>query len=544
MKKFIFITGLLMSIFFYSCKEEDHGILPPIEGGGTIEVKDGRVTVNPAEYLYAIRNPMKGLREFFGPGYDKVRDEYPYPYGSIIKEYMQWNMLENNESDGVDKIIAYSNHRWQGVEDINVKVIPRIYIVWMEPWHGGYAKNTHTDNPDDLNGWHWPSDIPGETYDEDDLNAPIIGGYCHPTFQERVKKLVEKAGQAWDNDPRVVYVEMGIIGEWGEHHDPDLSTYWAPHDEPEHVANRTWLPGMEKILGDAFAKAFKNKKVMVRYAYEFKDYEFGIYWDSWSQPQEIVRGYEEMKKLGDRWKTQPIGGEITWNWGDLARFKSFEEVVADKDTREYVMEQIRNLHCNHLGGITWADFNEPEFRKNAEILQKAMGYRFIINEFSYPKEIKVGAQFPISFKVVNSGSSPFYYNWPVEVALLDPESHQKVWGKILEEVNISEWMPGDNWSVDEHKYQIAPPTYHIRKNISIDAPIAKGKYILALTVLDPAGMQPSLRFANENYFEGGYHPMGYIGIGESVADTRLNPDLFFDIQSDKSLKYQFKQPDK
>lgn len=27
MKKFIFITGLLMSIFFYSCKEEDHGIL-------------------------------------------------------------------------------------------------------------------------------------------------------------------------------------------------------------------------------------------------------------------------------------------------------------------------------------------------------------------------------------------------------------------------------------------------------------------------------------------------------------------------------------
>lgn len=39
MKKFIFITGLLMSIFFYSCKEEDHGILPPIDGGGTVEVR-------------------------------------------------------------------------------------------------------------------------------------------------------------------------------------------------------------------------------------------------------------------------------------------------------------------------------------------------------------------------------------------------------------------------------------------------------------------------------------------------------------------------
>ena len=521
---------------------------------GTISAcSEKNVTVSYQEYPNAFRNPMKGFREFFAPGIDRIREEYPYPYGSLTKEYMQWNMLEDDANDEVEKIIAYSNHRWKGVEDINVKVIPRVFLVWLEPWHGGKPKDP--TNPDDLTGWHWPKGITPEKgpykqrpnsvaayVEEKDKNTPITGGYFDPSFPERVKKLVEKLGQAWDNDPRVAYVEMGIIGEWGEHHDPDLSTYWAPHDEPEHVANRTWIPGMEKILGDAFAKAFKNKKVMVRYAYEFKDYEFGIYWDSWSQPQEIVRGYEEMKKLGDRWKTQPIGGEITWNWGDLARFKSFEEVVADKDTREYVMEQIRNLHCNHLGGITWADFNEPEFRKNAEILQKAMGYRFIINEFSYPKEIKAGAQFPISFKVVNTGSSPFYYNWPVEVALLDPESHQKVWGKILEEVNISEWMPGDNWSVDEHKYQIAPPTYHIRKNISIDAPIAKGKYILALTVLDPAGMQPSLRFANENYFEGGYHPMGYIGIDESVADTRLNPDLFFDIQSDKSLKYQLKQP--
>ena len=266
------------------------------------------VTVSYQEYPNAFRNPMKGFREFFAPGIDRVREEYPYPYGSLTKEYMQWNMIEDDANDGVDKIIAYSNHRWKGVEDINVKVIPRVFLVWLEPWHGGKPKDP--TNPDDLTGWHWPKGIDpekgpykqkpnsvGAYVEEKDKNTPISGGYFDPSFPERVKKLVEKLGQAWDNDPRVAYVEMGIIGEWGEHHDPDLSTYWAPHDEPEHVANRTWIPGMEKILGDAFAKAFKNKKVMVRYAYEFKDYEFGIYWDSWSQPQEIVRGYEEMKKL-------------------------------------------------------------------------------------------------------------------------------------------------------------------------------------------------------------------------------------------------------
>lgn len=513
------------------------------------------VTVSCEEYPKAFRNPMKGFREFFSPGIDRVREEYPYPYGSLTKEYMQWNMIEDDPNDGVDKIIAYSNHRWKGVEDINVKVIPRVFLVWVEPWHGGKPKNP--DNPDDLTGWHWPKGIAPEkgpykqlpnsvgAYVEDkDKTTPIQGGYFDPAFPERVQKLVEKLGEAWDNDPRVAYVEMGIIGEWGEHHDPDLSTYWAPHDEPDHVANRTWIPGMEKILGDAFTKAFKNKKVMVRYAYEFKDYEFGIYWDSWSQPQEIVRGYEEMKKLADRWKTQPIGGEITWNWGDLARFKSFEEVVADKDTREYTLEQIRNLHCNHLGGITWANFNDPEFQKNAEILQKAMGYRFVIQECSYPQSLRSGKEATVSFKVVNTGSSPFYYNWPVEVALLDAETHQKVWGKVLDQVNISEWMPGDNWSVKEGKYLTAPDIYNIRQSFTVDQPVAKGKYILALAVLDPAGMQPSLRFANKNYFEGGYHPIGYIGMDESIEDTTLDPASFCDIQSDRSLKYKFTHTDK
>ena len=50
--------------------------------------------------------------------------------------------------------------------------------------------------------------------EEKDKYTPFSGGYFDPSFPERVKKLVEKLGQAWDNDPRVAYVEMGIFGEW------------------------------------------------------------------------------------------------------------------------------------------------------------------------------------------------------------------------------------------------------------------------------------------------------------------------------------------
>ncbi|MDL2304853.1 nucleoside hydrolase [Bacteroides sp. OttesenSCG-928-D19] len=509
------------------------------------------VTHTYQETAEAFRNPMKGLREYFCPGEDPVRPEYPEPYGSMIKEYMQWNMIEDDPTDGVDKIIAYCNERWKGVEDINMKVIPRVFLVWVEPWHGGRPKDPN--NPHDMNGQHWPKGIPPQTgpykqipgsvgayVDEKDKLTPIIGGYFDPAFPGRVEKLVEKLGQAWDNDPRVAYVEMGIIGEWGEHHDPDLSTYWPPHDEPEHVDNRTWIPGMEKTLGDAFSKAFKNKKVMVRYAYEFKDYEFGIYWDSWSQPQEIVRGYQEMRKLGDRWKTQPIGGEITWNWGDLARFRSFEQVVADAPTRDYTIEQIRNLHCNHLGGITWANFNDPEFKPNAAILQKALGYRFVLTQATYPK--RADKEIDLAFTVVNTGSSPFYYNWPVEVALLDANTHQKVWAQTLDKVNISQWMPGDNWSIEQQKYVVPAEANNVHARLALDPNIPQGKYILAVSILDPAGMKPSLRLANKNYFDGGYHPLGYIGVGTNISETAIPATLYQDITEDKSLRYELPVP--
>ena len=531
---FVIIISLLIS---YSCSKEDHGVLPPIEDEVTIEVNNGKVKVNPKEYNFAFRNPMKGLREFFGPGYDKVRTEYPYPYGSMIKEYMQWNMMEETVDDGVEKIIAYSNHRWKDVEDINVKVIPRIFIVWIEPWHGGYAKNTFTSNPDDLNGWHWPSDFPGQVYDEN-TNSPITGGYFDPNFKTRIANFIEKAGQAWDNDPRVAYVEMGIIGEWGEHHDPNITAFWPPQDQPNHVENRTWIPGMDKVLGDAFTNAFKNKKVMVRYAYDFKDYEFGIYWDSWSIDEEIVRGYGEMKKLGDRWKAQPIGGEITWNWGSLGKYDSFEDVVKNDETRDLVIQQIRDLHCNHLGGITWANFNDPTFKPHAELLQKTMGYRYLLSNFTYPSRIQQNEQFTISFDVTNSGSSPFYYNWPVEISLLDSKTHEKVWGKTLSSAKISQWMPGDKWDSSKRVYLEPATAYHIEEKLILDANIENGDYIISVAILDPAGMQPSLRFAVKNYFKGGRHPMGHIGVNTDLDNYEIVLSKFDDIKEDKTLKYQ------
>ena len=52
-------------------------------------------------------------------------------------------------------------------------------------------------------------------------------------------------------------------------------------------------------------------------------------------------------------------------------------------------------------------------------------------------------------------------------------------------------------------------------------------------------MLPSLRFAVMNYYTGGRHPMGYIGIGQDIDSYKVDFKSFDDIQSDRTLHYVF-----
>ena len=170
-------------------------------------------------------------------------------------------------------------------------------------------------------------------------------------------------------------------------------------------------------------------------------------------------------------------------------------------------------------------------------MQRTLGYRFVIKEFSYPTGIEKGKPFDVKLKVVNTGSSPFYYDWPVEIALLNASSHRKVWSTTLNDVHISQWMPGEDWDSANSCYRTPAKENEVTATLTLDEDLDPEKYIISVAVLDPAGMLPSLRFAAMNYFSGGRHPMGYIGVGADCDEYGLTNVKFDDIQSDKTLKY-------
>ncbi len=72
------------------------------------------------------------------------------------------------------------------------------------------------------------------------------------------------------------------------------------------------------------------------------------------------------------------------------------------------------------------------------------------------------------------------------------------------------------------RYDIKPMSYRISGVFTLPDDMPEGESILALAILDPAGMVPSARFAIQNYYTGGRHPIGLLGAGKAPSQSTLD----------------------
>ncbi|MBX2798143.1 MAG: DUF4832 domain-containing protein [Myxococcales bacterium] len=473
----------------------------------------------PAYYDRGLRNPLKGFT---------TRDPGEvHEWATLAHEYFRWNELENHESDGLDEILRVTDEAFGDVRSRNVKVIPRVYLHW------------------DGDQTHWPSDM-------------TTGDYDSPQFKARVTRLVERLGQAWNDDPRVAFVEMGIFGKWGEHHSPDP----------------TWE--MQQLVGEAFVKAFPDKKVSVRSPWEeFQEFDFGVYWDSWAHQQQMYgsgRHIDEINTLTERWKTNYVGGEVAYNWGDwqIQPGETPTDSVDDPTHRNFIENSIRWLHCTQLKWIDRYDQNDQGAREGAEILHRALGYRLVLTHVHFTPSILDGV-LELDVFGKNEGSAPFYYDWPIQVALHDPDSREVIWSANTRSLEASgegeefgvqgfrgdmrSWWPGFQWTEPEfvpsdgwpgqvvsEGWSSSPgqwnnsPTGRIGGKVRIEG-VPDGEYVLSLSVLDPGNMEPNLRFATTQYWNGGWHPLGRVSVGGPRSGGDLDGLSFDDPGSDLSIRY-------
>ena len=465
-----------------------------ISGISTSQAQD-MVTVYPAEYPEALSNPLKGFR----PG-DGDWNKYPYP--TLVHDYIRWNEIENSASDGVDKIINFCDSKWNHLPAANIRVIPRVYIDW----------DSNTGNE------YWPADLES-------------GDWYSQEFKDRVVNLIYKLGEAWDNDPRVAWIQTGIIGYWGE------------QENPVGVDEDGWVDRM----GEAYRAAFSNKLLTVRNQnyWDAGGYAMGVYWDSFAHPGQTSGSWTRIRNANarGRYLTHPIEGEVAYNWGGetMGPFIGLEPdiTLGTPEYRNNLIDVIRELHCSALGWVASYSQGKPSVVEGAAIVQKEFGYRFVIPEFSCSRRSEPGGNLEINFKVINIGSTPFYENWPLAFVLIDESTHQIVWTEPLVGHDIRTWHPGDDYDYDSRTYQTPAVEHEINASVTVPAGIATGQYMAGLTILEPYSRTPGLFFDVENFLsESQSQPLCRIGIGEDVVGGHeINDSIYNDLLLDDDRYY-------
>ncbi len=458
------------------CDIEDLATPVPAPAGGGANapgqpMAGPTTTVKLEPYDKAFKNPMMGFRN------DSVGDFHRY--GTLSRQYIRWNEIENKDSDTIETIKSFSERTWQGLPEKNIKVIPRVYLDF--PGVGTY----------------WPSDLATNDYDS-------------PDFHRRMVRLIERLGQVWDNDPRVAFVESGIIGKWGEQHSPSPSA------------------ALQKEMGDAYQRAFKNKLVVNRYAGSFSSYGFGIYWDSFGTNEN-----QAMTALGDRWKTNVFEGEIAYDCCRPAGSSAVED-LSNAGNFNRVAGLVREFHTTGLGWISSAPY-DGSTAAGIDTLQKTFGYRLLIDEATFTSKAEPGGRLSLSMNVRNVGSAPFYYAWPVEVSLLSKATREVIWAGKVDGIDVRTFQPGEGWDANKSAYSKPAGVVTAAGSVTLPASLQPGAYTLAVSVLDLAGNRPSLRFAVKNYYKGGRHPLGSVVIGAAAVDENIG--TLDDLQADDSIAY-------
>ena len=442
-----------------------------------------QTTITLTETSEAFKNPMKGFR----PTRYIQDSAFPaHEYATVYKQYIKYTDLENNATDSVQKIKDWSNVAWAGIQNKNIKVIPRVLIVYPDGPGGGQ---------------YWPAGV---------AHDGTPSQWTSEQLKTRLVSFVTKLGQAWDGDPRVAAVELGLWGNWGEHH---IYPATLPSGDDR-------IPlAFQTALGTAFTQAFPSKKVMVRYPATFTNFQFGYTWDSFALPDEADNGDAVIAR--NSWREQMNSGEVAYDWGDQSRLGgSPDGTLGSAANTDYVIDWIKRTHTSSLGWIAEYTAGNATVAANATRMQKALGYRYVLKDATFTAQVQSGGNLPVSFTVTNKGNAPFYYRWPVKATLLRAD-RSVAWSGSFS-ADIRGWLPGQSYTVSQ--------AFALPANLNL------GVYTLALSINDPAGDAPSLRFANRNYYGGGWTVVGKVGVGQTPTSQSLG--TFDVLKTDNLIRYQ------
>ncbi len=400
----------------------------------------------PLEYTPAPPdNPLRGLVPYVGEG-----GEGAFPHSMEFTYFAMRDLMK-----GWDKF------DWSQLENALEEVSERgnqlVFRVYLEyPGKGDEVPEFLKDEGVKVTEWH------SEEKDAGKMGTP---DYENHKLRKAIVDFIAAMGKRYDGDPRIGFITAGILGHWGEWHNYPRSDLWASKAVQEEVL-------------DAFGNSFSRTKVLLRYpagegneeyapnvgkAFGYHDDSFGLATLQTDRKQDDWFFMHLMKEAGagEKWKTQPIGGEIApalWN-------KEFTELPFRR--AQDFQKCVEQTHVSWLmdSGMFSKKAMSDEDRVARAIAEiRKMGYELFVSD------VEVNGT-DLKLTIENRGVAPFYHDWPIEISINMQTSTPTNW-------RISQVLPGESveWTLDLRR---SPKSLRMR----VPNPMVGGK---------------PLRFANKN----------------------------------------------
>ncbi|MFF5076441.1 DUF4832 domain-containing protein [Actinoplanes sp. NPDC000266] len=469
-----------------------------------------------------IDNPLKGFARFYTPG-ENQNTGYP--------RSLTWSYFGLSE---VMRSSACGTYDWSIVDTALNEIASygnQAAIRFYMEYPGGTGSHPANAIPSCFDGH--------VAYRSNAFWGTVSPDYDSPYLLNAVANFIAALGARYDGDPRIGFVNLGLVGLWGEWHT------W-PYDTDTADGYPNYMPtdahGAQIVA--AFDNAFSRTKLEIRYpdsaggAASTRD--IGYHDDSFcyregsplagvTLPQSLGgASYSQLQRalnmgVENKWITSSMGGEVRPEIQGTA-FANWPGGSGQVDDMKACIELEHTTWKINQGSQNYSP-SDP----NVAAAVRLMGYDLTATHAYYPNTVSGTAT--VGVTLVNNGVAPFYYPWTVTLGLKNSSGGVvKTWDtpwdlrKVmpLKIRNFPDWNAGTGYR------DFGYPQY-----FQADVPlggVANGSYQLVMKVKNPLeAVSPAarkLRFGNATQNPDGWLGLGGINVGGSTPAPGLTVDDF------------------
>lgn len=424
-----------------------------------------------------LTNPLKGWCSYSGPGTTH------HEYSSLAFWYVSWRDLEPVKGQ-------YKFAEWEATWDSALgsgkHVVLRVYLDYP---------GTSTGVPQ----WLIDQGCTMTPYNNENGQG-LSPDYAYEPLVVGLEKLIAAMGARYNNNPRVACIQAGLLGFWGEWHTYPDQQLWAPLTTQERVLAAYKAAFPDKIVQARRADIPRGPGTWLGYHDDSLPYDTDCAVPNSCNPQSwLFLPNLRWQTQDTAWQTRCIAGELVsipstanspYVWlSNQTPVLPVSVPPPGQTCWDFTRSMTSEAHFSWIGpwnpaqatpaGASAFGLPPAEFTSRVRDWNRQLGYEFRLDNVSHVA-LRSGKPCAIKLAGHNRGVAPFYYPWPVELALLDTSVQPAIVKQLIPTAtDIRTWVPG------AFSLSVTP-------TIAVPA----GSYALAVGVRDPWKNVPSIAFAN------------------------------------------------